>query len=79
MQMDERYKISTPKDAANLVMMDMAYLDSEQIRVLLLDGWGQLVEKVSLYQGPPTARCCAPPRSSAPSSSSTYRGSSSKT
>ena len=50
-QMDERYKIATPQDAANLVMMDMAYLDTEQIRVLLLDAKGQLVEKVSLYQG----------------------------
>jgi DNA repair protein RadC len=50
-QIDTRYKISTPQDAANLVMMDMAYLDTEQIRVLLLDGKGQLVEKVSLYQG----------------------------
>jgi DNA repair protein RadC len=50
-QMDTRYKISNPADAANLVMMEMAYLDTEQIRVLLLDTRGQLVEKVSLYQG----------------------------
>jgi DNA repair protein RadC len=50
-QMDERYKITTPADAANLVMMDMAYLDAEQTRVLLLDARGQLVEKVSPYQG----------------------------
>jgi DNA repair protein RadC len=50
-QMDERYQISTPQDAANLVMMDMAYLDTEQICVLLLDTRGQLLEKVSLYQG----------------------------
>ena len=28
-QMDTRYKITTPQDAANLVMMDMAYLDAE--------------------------------------------------
>jgi DNA repair protein RadC len=32
-------------------MMDMAYLDTEQTRVLLLDARGQLVKKVSLYQG----------------------------
>jgi len=50
-QMDERYQITTPQDAANLVMMDMAYLDAEQTRVLLLDARGQLVEKVSLYPG----------------------------
>jgi DNA repair protein RadC len=47
-QMDERYQISTPQEAANLVMIDMAYLDTEQIRVLLLDIRSQLVEKVSL-------------------------------
>jgi DNA repair protein RadC len=51
LQLDVRYKIRTPADAANLVMLDLAYLDTEQIRVLLLDGRGQLVEKVSLYQG----------------------------
>jgi len=50
-QMDTRYKISTPEDAANLVMMEMAYLDTEQMRVLLLDARGQLIEKASLYQG----------------------------
>ena len=54
-QMDERYKITTPADAANLVMMDMAYLDAEQMRVLLLDARGQLIEKVSLYQGTATS------------------------
>jgi DNA repair protein RadC len=50
-QVDTRYRISTPADAANLVMLDMAYLDTEQIRILLLDAKGQLVEKASLYQG----------------------------
>ena len=50
-QVDTRYKISTPAEAANLVMLDMAYLDTEQMRVLVLDARGQLVEKVSLYQG----------------------------
>jgi DNA repair protein RadC len=32
-------------------MLEMAYLDTEQLRVLLLDTRGQLVEQVSLYQG----------------------------
>ena len=50
-QVDTRYRISTPADAANLVMLDMAYLDSEQMRILLLDSKSQLVEKVNLYQG----------------------------
>lgn len=51
LQVDARYKISTPADAAHLVMLEMAYLDNEQMRILLLDSKGQLVEKVSLYQG----------------------------
>ena len=50
-QADPRYKIRTPADAANLVMLDLAYLDTEQMRILLLDAKGQLVEKASLYQG----------------------------
>src|SRR6202521_4236444 len=50
-QVDTRYKISTPADAANLVMLEMAYLDTEQMRILLLDAKSHLVEKVSLYQG----------------------------
>ena len=50
-QTDAKYKISTPADAANLVMLDLAYLDTEQTRILLLDARGQVIEKVSLYQG----------------------------
>jgi DNA repair protein RadC len=50
-QVDTRYRISTPGEAANLVMLDMAYLDTEQLRILLLDSKSQLVEKVNLYQG----------------------------
>src|SRR5207302_6216115 len=48
---DTRYKISTPEDAANLLMLARAYLDTEQMRQLLLHPKGQLVEKTSLYQG----------------------------
>src|SRR5438132_5800508 len=51
LHVDARYKITTPADAANLVMLDLAYLDTEQMRILLLDAKGQLVDKVSLYQG----------------------------
>jgi len=50
-QVDTRYRISTPGDAANLVMLDMAYLDTEQVRILLLDAKSQLVEKINSYQG----------------------------
>jgi len=31
LQVDARYKISTPADAANLVMLDMAYLDNSAV------------------------------------------------
>ena len=51
LQADARYKIRTPADAANLVMLDLAYLDTEQMRILLLDAKSQLVEKISSYQG----------------------------
>ncbi len=51
LQADTRYKIRTPADAANLVMLDLAYLDTEQMRILLLDAKSQLVEKISSYQG----------------------------
>src|SRR5260221_6352586 len=32
-------------------MLDLAYLDTEQMRILLLDAKSQMVEKASLYQG----------------------------
>jgi DNA repair protein RadC len=32
-------------------MLDLAYLDTEQLRILLLDSRGQLAEKVTSYQG----------------------------
>lgn len=51
LQAEARYKIRTPADAANLVMLDLAYLDTEQMRILLLDRKSQLVEKVNSYQG----------------------------
>ena len=51
LQVDARYKVSTPAEAANLVMLEMAYLDSEQMRILLLDTKSQLVEKINSYQG----------------------------
>src|SRR5947209_16501414 len=51
LHVDARYKISTPAEAANLVTLDRAYLDTEQMRILLLDSKSQLVEKISSYQG----------------------------
>jgi hypothetical protein len=32
-QLDEKYQIKSPADAANLVMMEMAFLDHEQMRI----------------------------------------------
>ncbi len=50
-QPDEKYQIKSPVDAANLVMMEMAFLDHEQMRILILDTKNQVVENISRYQG----------------------------
>ena len=47
----ERYQIISPKDAANLVMAEMTYLDHEEMRVLVLDTKHQVVANLRLYQG----------------------------
>ncbi len=51
LQSDEKYQIKSPSDAANLVMMEMAFLDHEQMRILILDTKNQVVENISRYQG----------------------------
>ncbi len=51
MQADEKYQIKSPADAANLVMMEMTYLDHEQMRILILDTKNQVVENISRYRG----------------------------
>ena len=51
MQPDEKYQIKSPADAANLVMMEMTYLDHEQMRILILDTKNQVVANISRYQG----------------------------
>ena len=51
LQPDEKYQITSPKDAANLVMMEMTYLDHEQMRIIILDTKNQVVENISRYQG----------------------------
>lgn len=48
---EKRYQIKTPADAANLVMPDMAFLDYEQIRVIVLDAKHQVIDNVLLYKG----------------------------
>lgn len=51
MQTEEKYQITSPKDAANLVMMEMTYLDHEQMRILVLDTKNQVIDNISRYQG----------------------------
>ena len=50
-QTEDKYQIITPADAARLVMPEMAYLDHEQVCVLVLDTKNQVVCDVVLYQG----------------------------
>jgi DNA repair protein RadC len=51
LQPEEKLQIKTPADAANLVMLDMAYLDYEQLRVIVLDTRNQVVDNIPLYRG----------------------------
>src|SRR5713226_8003220 len=50
-QSETKYQITSPKDAANLVMVEMTYLDHEQMRILILDTKNQVVDNISRYQG----------------------------
>src|SRR6266851_556071 len=51
LQQEEKYQIKYPADAANLVMLDMAYLDYEQLRVIVLDTRNRVVDNSPLYRG----------------------------
>src|SRR6266567_4092222 len=51
LQPEEKYQIKSPADAANLVMLDMAYLDFEQLRVIVLDTKNRVIDNVPLYRG----------------------------
>ena len=44
LQPEEKYQIKSPADAANLVMLDMAYLDFEQLRVIVLDTKNRVID-----------------------------------
>lgn len=48
---DDRPQISSPEDAANLLMPDMAHLEQEQLRLLLLDTKNRVLAAPTLYQG----------------------------
>ncbi len=48
---EKRYQIVIPADAANLVMPDMAFLEYEQLRVIVLDARNQVIDNIPLYKG----------------------------
>jgi len=48
---DERPTINSPADAAALVQSEMALLEKEHLRVLLLDRRNRVLEIVEVYQG----------------------------
>jgi len=48
---DERPTINSPADAAALVMYDMAALEQEYLRVMLLDRRNRVLEVTELYRG----------------------------
>src|ERR1700694_5828757 len=74
-QHEEKFQIKSPTDAANLVMMEMTFLDHEQMRILVLDTKNQVVENISRYQEPSTVRCYAPLKFTARQSSAIVRAS----
>lgn len=47
----ERPTISSPADAASLLMFEMRALDQEVVKVLLLDTRNRLIDKVEVYRG----------------------------
>ncbi len=48
---EERPQIRAPADAANLLMSDMALLEQEQLRVMLLDTRNRVVATPTIYVG----------------------------
>ena len=48
---DQRPQISSPADAANLLMSEMAFLDQEHLRVLLLDTKNRVLSIPTIYIG----------------------------
>src|SRR5258708_1178580 len=45
------HRLPPPADAANLGMVEVACLDHDQLRILLLDGKNQVVGNILRYQG----------------------------
>jgi DNA repair protein RadC len=47
----ERPQVSSPADVANLLMLEMGYLQQEHMRVLLLDTKNRVLASPTIYQG----------------------------
>jgi len=47
----EKPRVSSPADAANLLMLEMSRLEQEQLRVLLLDTRNRVLASPTIYQG----------------------------
>jgi DNA repair protein RadC len=48
---DERPQINSPADAANLLMLEMGYLEQEHLRVLMLDTKNRVLGSPTVYKG----------------------------
>jgi DNA repair protein RadC len=48
---DEKPKIKSPADAANLVMLEMMSLEQEHMRLILLDSKNQVIDTPTMYVG----------------------------
>lgn len=48
---DDRPQVRSPADAANLVLLEMAFLDQEHLRVILLDSRNYVANIASIYVG----------------------------
>lgn len=51
MPIDERPAISSPEDVVNLIGYEMAALEQEQLRVVLLDTKNRIIRSPMIYQG----------------------------
>ncbi len=50
-EQEERHQIRSAEDVYRLVMLDMAFLAHEQVRVLVLDTKNYVVDNIVLYEG----------------------------
>ena len=48
---EERPRVSSPSDAANLLMSEMSYLEQEHLRVILLDTRNRVLATPTIYVG----------------------------